>query len=260
MRSGMTCWRRLRDWQAAGVWEKIWRVLLDELGLATRSTGRGGNRQLLRYERFLGGENRSNPPIAAKMARSGMLPAMVRGYRWPLRTTGANVHDSQVAVPLIDAIPPIKRPGGGRRNARQSIRRSRLRCRREDSRALRRRGIHRSSLKRNTEHGSGLGVHRCVVEWSLVGCSNFAAFAYVTKNGPTSTRLPHDRCLPHLLEPIGRVLLEFLRPSQNDYAKMPAITAIQTGSTARSQRCSLETPFIFGLLDKWWERVPSMRT
>lgn len=32
--SGMTCWRRLRDWHAAGVWEKIWRVLLDELGLA----------------------------------------------------------------------------------------------------------------------------------------------------------------------------------------------------------------------------------
>ena len=32
--SGMTCWRRLRDWHAAGVWEKVWRVLLDELGLA----------------------------------------------------------------------------------------------------------------------------------------------------------------------------------------------------------------------------------
>ena len=32
--SGMTCWRRLRDWQAAGVWKKIWLALLDELGLA----------------------------------------------------------------------------------------------------------------------------------------------------------------------------------------------------------------------------------
>jgi transposase len=31
---GMTCWRRLRDWQAAGVWRKIWEVLLDELGQA----------------------------------------------------------------------------------------------------------------------------------------------------------------------------------------------------------------------------------
>ena len=29
--SGMTCWRRLRDWQEAGVWEKIRRVLLQRL-------------------------------------------------------------------------------------------------------------------------------------------------------------------------------------------------------------------------------------
>ena len=29
--SGMTCWRRLRDWQQAGVWQKIHRILLDQL-------------------------------------------------------------------------------------------------------------------------------------------------------------------------------------------------------------------------------------
>src|ERR671932_2365383 len=32
--SGMTCWRRLRDWQAAGVWTRLHRVLLDRLGRA----------------------------------------------------------------------------------------------------------------------------------------------------------------------------------------------------------------------------------
>src|ERR687893_1594898 len=30
--SGMTCWRRLRDWQQAGVWDRVQRVLLDRLG------------------------------------------------------------------------------------------------------------------------------------------------------------------------------------------------------------------------------------
>jgi transposase len=30
--SGMTCWRRLRDWQDAGVWEALHRALLDRLG------------------------------------------------------------------------------------------------------------------------------------------------------------------------------------------------------------------------------------
>src|SRR4051812_28461815 len=33
--SGMTCWRRLRDWQAAGVWAGVWarlhRVMLERL-------------------------------------------------------------------------------------------------------------------------------------------------------------------------------------------------------------------------------------
>lgn len=29
--SGMTCWRRLRDWQNAGVWKKIHEILLAQL-------------------------------------------------------------------------------------------------------------------------------------------------------------------------------------------------------------------------------------
>jgi transposase len=32
--SGSTCWRRLRDWQQAGVWRELHRVLLDRLGEA----------------------------------------------------------------------------------------------------------------------------------------------------------------------------------------------------------------------------------
>jgi transposase len=32
--SGMTCWRRLRDWQEGGVWDRLHRTLLDRLGQA----------------------------------------------------------------------------------------------------------------------------------------------------------------------------------------------------------------------------------
>lgn len=32
--SGMTCWRRLRDWEEAGVWDNVWQALLNELGQA----------------------------------------------------------------------------------------------------------------------------------------------------------------------------------------------------------------------------------
>ncbi len=34
--SGSTCWRRLRDWEEAGVWRRLHRVLLDRLGQADR--------------------------------------------------------------------------------------------------------------------------------------------------------------------------------------------------------------------------------
>ena len=30
--SGVTCWRRLRDWQQAGVWDQLHWALLDQLG------------------------------------------------------------------------------------------------------------------------------------------------------------------------------------------------------------------------------------
>ena len=32
--SGMTCWRRLKEWNEAGVWERLHRRLLDRLGEA----------------------------------------------------------------------------------------------------------------------------------------------------------------------------------------------------------------------------------
>ena len=34
--SGITCWRRLQEWQEAGVWERLHRVLLDRLGEAEK--------------------------------------------------------------------------------------------------------------------------------------------------------------------------------------------------------------------------------
>src|SRR5919202_7070068 len=34
--SGMTCWRRLRDWQKAGVWDRLHQVFLKRVGQADR--------------------------------------------------------------------------------------------------------------------------------------------------------------------------------------------------------------------------------
>ena len=34
--SGVTCWRRLRDWQQAGVWARLHQSVLDRLGEADK--------------------------------------------------------------------------------------------------------------------------------------------------------------------------------------------------------------------------------
>ncbi len=70
--SGVTCWRRLRDWQDAGVWERLHQTLLDRLGETGRidwsrasldSASVPAKRGAMRSARI--------PPIAAGQARNG---------------------------------------------------------------------------------------------------------------------------------------------------------------------------------------------
>lgn len=66
--SGMTCWRRLRDWQRAGVWDRLHRVLLERLDCvgeldwsraAIDSASVGAKRGVLR-------QVRTRPTVAAQ--------------------------------------------------------------------------------------------------------------------------------------------------------------------------------------------------
>jgi transposase len=92
--SGMTSWRRLREWQQAGVWHNLHRLLLDRLGEAdridwTRASldsasvpAPGGAVKPDRIRR-----------IGANRARSATLWSTDRVYRWrpgsrgPMSTT-----------------------------------------------------------------------------------------------------------------------------------------------------------------------------
>ncbi len=82
--SGMTCRRRLRDGQKAGVWNRLHRVLLDGL----RAAGR------IEFSRAVvdsgsiraagGGEKRDpTPRTAANPGRSTTSSRMRKAFRWP---------------------------------------------------------------------------------------------------------------------------------------------------------------------------------
>jgi transposase len=71
--SGMTCWRRLRDWQLAGVWQKIWQALLDELGQADAIDWSTSALDSCSVRALFGGRKRARiPRIGAKTVRSGI--------------------------------------------------------------------------------------------------------------------------------------------------------------------------------------------
>ena len=67
--SGMTCWRRLRDWHVAGVWQKIWEVLLDELGISDAIDWSTSAMDSCSVRALFGGRKLARTlPIAGKMA------------------------------------------------------------------------------------------------------------------------------------------------------------------------------------------------
>lgn len=69
--SGMTCWRRLRHWQQAGVWKKIWQVLLDELGEAGQIDWSTSAIDSCSVRALFGGPKRAPiPRIGGRMAPS----------------------------------------------------------------------------------------------------------------------------------------------------------------------------------------------
>jgi transposase len=111
--SGVTCWRRLREWQEAGVWERLHKVLLDRLGEADRIDWERASLDLGFHPGKKGGEKTGkNPTDKGKAGSKRHLVSDRRGIPLAVMTSGANVHDSMVFEELVDAIEPIKRPRG----------------------------------------------------------------------------------------------------------------------------------------------------
>ena len=71
--SGMTCWRRLRDWQKAGVWDKIHQTLLNKLRKANKIDFSRAIVDSASVRAVLGGKKQAQTPrIDAKTAASTM--------------------------------------------------------------------------------------------------------------------------------------------------------------------------------------------
>jgi transposase len=121
--------------------------------------------QLLSASAFWGAKTGPNPTDRGKNGSKRHLIVDGQGTPLAIEHTGANVHDSEMAITLVDGIPPIKQPHGRPRKRPDEVLADRAYDAEEKIRQpLRQRKTKPLIAKRNSPNGSGLGKFRYVVE------------------------------------------------------------------------------------------------
>ena len=90
-----------------------------------------------------------------------------RGTPLALSLTGGNRHDITQLLPLVDAVPPVRGKRGRPRRRPKRLLGDRAYQSRSHRRGLRARGIRPIIATQRTQHGSGLGKERWVVERTI---------------------------------------------------------------------------------------------
>jgi len=84
--SGMTCWRRLRDWQRRGVWQRLHRLLLDKLREADKIDWSRAVVDSTSVRAVFGGRRRGRiPRIDGKWGANITFSPTPTAFRWPSR-------------------------------------------------------------------------------------------------------------------------------------------------------------------------------
>lgn len=162
--SGMTCWRRLKEWHEAGVWQSLHELLL--------SRPQGAN--ALDWSRACvdsasvravggGGKTGPNPTDRRKPGSKHHVITDANGTPLAAILTGANRHDVTQLLPLVDAVPPVRGKRGRPRRRPERLYADRAYDSREHRESLRSRHITPVTAKR----GSGLGGYQWVVGRTL---------------------------------------------------------------------------------------------
>ncbi|MFI0794739.1 IS5 family transposase [Micromonospora rubida] len=166
--SGMTCWRRLRDWNDAGVWQRLHEVLLGKLRAAGRLDMSGAVIDGSHVRALKGGPKTGPSPVDRR--KSGSKHHVITdagGIPLAASLTGGNRHDVTQLMPLVDKLPKIRGIRGRPRQRPQRLYADRgydYDCYR---RQLRAKGITPVIARRDVRHGSGLGARRWVVEQTI---------------------------------------------------------------------------------------------
>ncbi|MFD3720029.1 IS5 family transposase [Streptomyces sp. NPDC058674] len=172
--SGVTAWRRLRDWTEAGVWPRLHEVLLAELRVAGLLDMDDASIDASHVRALKRGDHTGPSPV--DRARPGSKHHLIvdrHGTPLVVSLTSGNRHDVTQLMPLIDAIPRIRGLRGRPRHRPRRLFADRGYDFDKYRRLIRARGITPKIARRGTLHGSGLGKTRWVVERTFAWLHQF---------------------------------------------------------------------------------------
>jgi transposase len=107
--SGYTCRRRLRRWQRAGIWQRLFEALLAELQRTHKIDWYRALVDSASVRAPCGGAKTGpNPTDRRKRGSKHHLLTDAQGVPLAVTLTKANRHDVTQLLPLLDKIPPIR--------------------------------------------------------------------------------------------------------------------------------------------------------
>ncbi len=163
--SGMTCWRRLAQWQKAGVWPRLHARLLAHLQAADQIDW---SRAVVNSAsvRAVGGGKKTGPTPTDRGKLGSKHHVLTDAAGIPLAATvpGAHQHDVTQLIPLVEAVPPVR---GRPKRRPAAVYGDRAYDSAAHRQALRHRHIRPVLARRGKPHGSGLGKDRWGVERTL---------------------------------------------------------------------------------------------
>ncbi|MFE1879994.1 IS5 family transposase [Streptomyces diastatochromogenes] len=172
--SDMTCRRRPRDWNEAGVWQRAHEVLLAELNAAPR-LDRSRCVVDSSHVRALKRGSHTGPSPVDRGRADSKHHLITDGHGTPLAVllTGGNRNDVTQLLPLLYAIPPVRGRVGRPRRKPDSLFADRDYDHDTYRDQVRDRGIVPAIARRGTRHGTGLGTYRWVIERSFAWLHGF---------------------------------------------------------------------------------------
>jgi transposase len=162
---GKTCRTYLKEWQKTGIWDRLHHILLEELQEAEKIDWSYGAADSTKSRALGGGDDTGpNPTDRGKLGTKHHVQTDAQGIPLAVTVTGANAADVTQLLPLVDSIPELSGANGDRPTQPEAEYADRAYDSEPHREELRDRGIDPRIPKRGTEHGSGLGVYRWVVE------------------------------------------------------------------------------------------------